>query len=72
MTQLKRPLKRSVNQYVIQLEPPIRDEDAIIKIKEKGRRKFLEVTVGEVFWLACRKSAERIRQERKERKRSCG
>jgi hypothetical protein len=66
MTQLRRRVKREVNRYVIQLEPPKRDEPAIIKIKEKGKRKWFEVTIEQIYWLAIRKSAEKIIAERRE------
>jgi hypothetical protein len=67
MTQLRRRVKREVNRYVIQLEPPERDEPAIIKIKEKGKRKWFEVTIEQIYWLAIRKSAEKIIAERRSR-----
>ena len=70
MTQLRRRVKREVNRYVIQLEPPERDEPAIIKIKEKGKRKWFEVTIEQIYWLAIRKSAEKIIAERRERRRT--
>ena len=66
MTQLRRRVKREVNRYVIQLEPPERDEPAIIKIKEKDKRKWFEVTIEQIYWLAIRKSAEKIIAERRE------
>ncbi len=69
MTQLRRRLKREVNRYVIQLEPPERDEPAIIKIKEKGQRKWFEVTIEQIYWLAIRKSAEKIIAERRKRRK---
>ncbi len=65
MTQLRRRVKREVNRYVIQLEPPERDESAIIKIKEKGKHKWFEVTIEQIYWLAIRKSAEKIIAERR-------
>ncbi len=67
MTQLRRRVKREVNRYVIQLEPPECDEPAIIKIKEKGKRKWFEVTIEQIYWLAIRKSAEKIIAERRSR-----
>ncbi len=67
MTQLRRRVKREVNRYVIQLEPPERDKSAIIKIKEKGKRKWFEVTIEQIYWLGIRKSAEKIIAERRSR-----
>ena len=74
MTQLKRRVRREVptsnykKPYIIQLEPPVRDEPAIFKIKQKGTRKWYEITVDMIFWMAVRKEAERLIVEKKARK----
>jgi len=71
MTQLKRKVRREVPgsenrpPYVIQLEPPMRDESAIVRIRRKGRRKWYETTIDAIFWMAVRKEAERLVAERK-------
>jgi hypothetical protein len=74
MTQLKRKVRREVptlnkiKPYIIQLEPPVRDEPAVVKIKQKGSRTWYETTVDAIFWMAVRRTAERLREERRLKK----
>jgi hypothetical protein len=65
MTKLERPVKREINQYVLQIEPPVRDEPALIKIKLKGKHHWVSVTIDSVYYLACQKSADKIINERR-------
>lgn len=68
MTKLNRPVRREINKYVLMLVPPERDESAIVKIKQKGRRKWYQTTVEAIFWMAVRKEAERAIAEKKIRR----
>ena len=71
MTTLKRKVKRLTaaayrgRNVIIQLEPP-----SIIRVKEKGRRTWYETTVEAVFSMAGKAHADRIRKERKEKRRA--
>ncbi|MBF0558836.1 MAG: hypothetical protein HQL08_08655 [Nitrospirae bacterium] len=70
MTTLNRRLQRETaavyrgRNIIIQLEPPF-----IIRVKEKGRRLWYETTVEAVFSLAAKQHAEKIRKERRGKKR---
>ena len=74
MTELKRRVRREVptpnykKPYVIQLEPPVRDGPAIVKIKQKGTRKWYETTVDIIFWMAVRNEADRLIVENREKR----
>lgn len=72
MTQLKKPVRREVPNpnaarpsFIILIEPPVRDEAAIIKIKHKGRRKWYQTTIEAIFWMAVRQEADKLVAERK-------
>lgn len=59
MTKLNRPVRREINKYILMLVPPERDEPAIVKVKQKGKRLWYETTIDAIFWMAARKKAER-------------
>lgn len=69
MTYLKKPIRREVpmagKPYIIQLEPPVRDEPCVVRIKTKGKRTWYETTVDAIFWMAIRKTADRLREEKR-------
>uniref|UniRef100_A0A6M3JF90 Uncharacterized protein n=1 Tax=viral metagenome TaxID=1070528 RepID=A0A6M3JF90_9ZZZZ len=70
MTKLRKTVQRETEgvfrgkPLIIQLEAP-----NIIRIKEKGRRSWHETTTERVFLMAAQTSAQKIIQERREKKR---
>lgn len=80
MTYLKKPVRRSTpakyrgRNLVIQIEPLVLPQHnistAIIKVKEKGRRLWHEITLDEIFWIAGKKYAkEQAKKKKEERKK---
>ena len=71
MTQLKRRVRREIPgpenrpPYIIELQPPMRNEPCVVRIKRKGTRTWYETTVDAIFWMAIRKTAERLQEERR-------
>ena len=71
MTQLKRRVRREIPgpenrpPYIIQLEPPVRDEPSVVRIKRKGTRTWYDITVDAIFWMAIRKTADRLIEEKR-------
>ncbi len=65
MTKLNRPIRRSVNGLVFEIIPPVREEDAVLRIKEKGRREWFEVSLIGVYHFAVKRSLERKEAEKR-------
>ncbi len=65
MTKLNKCVRRETDAVfrtraiIIQLEPP-----SIIRLKEKGRRRWYETTVERVFAIAAKQYAEKVAKER--------
>lgn len=66
MTKLTKPVRRETEalsrgrNIIIQLEPPY-----VVRVKEKGRRKWFSTTVQAVHDMAAKQEAEHIRKERR-------
>jgi hypothetical protein len=48
-----------VNGLVFEIVPPVRDEDAIFRIKEKGRREWFELSLTGIYHFAVKRSLEK-------------
>ncbi len=63
MTRLEKPIRRQTNGLVFEIHPPVRDEDAVIRIREKFCRIWYETTMMAVYHMAIKQTIERRERE---------